>query len=172
MNIRIPKHLRDGASMLERYLLNRGKVTLALHVRHMRGIAIADGDADAVHFYKKRYINKLLKITEAPLKICTTHVIDVRGNTEWDDLSTWYLDNVQPDCTYEDDVKKKRAENFLKAASIYHLRNLGFYCDGSWKSDVNGIEAFYFPDGTKLLWYDGLSYIVKLGRLNEFIDGI
>lgn len=166
--------MRYGASMLERFLLNRGRVYTALLVRKYRGIAVATGDEDAVEHYKQKYKKKVMHITQAPEKIVLTHINDTaQVDNEWKELEDWYIEEYVEDPTeaWLQEQKEERARKFLQATSVHHLQNMGFTAKGSWKSDVNGEEKFFFEDGDSVRWNDAVTYISKLGRLNEFIYG-
>jgi hypothetical protein len=160
--------------MLERYLLNRGRVVTALLVRKYRGIAVAHGDTDAIEHYRAKYLKKVAHISQAPEKIVLTHINDIsQFDNEWEDLNDWYVEECveDPTAAYLQELKEERARRFLQATSVHHLQKMGFDAKGSWKSDVNGEEKFFFEDGDSVRWNDAVTYISKLGRLNEFIYG-
>lgn len=169
--LRIPKPVRDGASMLERYLLNRGRVETALLVRAYRGIAIAGGDEEATAYYRIKSFKKLEHITGAPSKIIYTHIDDDSDfDPYWIKLEE-FIESRKED-VYERmqrEAMEDRARNFLRAASVHTVMNMGFTAEGVWYYDALGVECFKFKDGSSVRWDDAVSYIAHLGRFNEFI---
>lgn len=169
--LRIPKPVRDGASMLERYLLNRGRVETALLVRAYRGIAVAGGDEEATAYYRDKYFKKMEHITKAPSKIIYTHIDDTSDfDTYWPKLEE-FIDVLTGDIheRLQREAMEDRARNFLRAASVHTVMNMGFTAEGVWYYDSLGVEYFKFKDGHSVRWNDAVSYITYLKRFEEFV---
>jgi hypothetical protein len=162
----IPAHIKQGASKLERWLLNQEKYKLALKIRAYRGIANMDSDDESIlSHWREYYYNRVAKIIGVEMSIISEHISDTYDfNRDWDELIEW-MDN---DVDYTEFNKRmERRDKYLKSLTVSDLQAMGYDCDAHLYSDDYGQEWWKFPNGERIPNWDGLSYAITLGILDE-----
>ena len=162
----IPVTLKQGATKLERWLLNKGEFKKAMDVRVFRGIAVFNTEDESIlNHWKTHYYNRVVSKIGIEMQIIYDHILDTEDfDRDWQALSDWMDDDV--DYTEYNKMMERRT-NYLNNLKISDIHGMGYTSNAHLYFDQYGNERYKFPDGDDYPNRDGRGYALKLGILNE-----
>lgn len=172
----IPIPVKEGATALERWLLNHGRFRKALDIRSYRGIAAFDerSDEEAMKASREKYYKKVSDIVGTEGQMILDHIEDASDYDEiWSSLHDWMDD--RPDYTAYEKMQQRR-EAWLNTLTVSDIHAMGYRSSaflysktipGRYGWDDQQEEVYKFSDGDEYREQDGRAYAVKLGIINE-----
>lgn len=179
----IAQHIKNGATVLERWLLNQGKYKTALYVRSFRGIAPVQDGSEAARLHAEHDANRLCDKLglDRGTQMVINHVMDESCFDQyWESLEKWINNFVDLN-----ELERKRQQIIDQSTSswtIEQIHSWGYTSDAILTTKIvsygrfgirpKEVEFWKFPDGEMYTNSQGAAYAMKAGFYDDLLNDL